>query len=58
VWVVEGEVAHRRPVELGAKDAGHAVVVAGLAAGARVIIAGVHSLDEGQRVKPIEEPSP
>jgi RND family efflux transporter MFP subunit len=58
VWVVEGEVAHRRRVELGARDAGHAVVVAGLAAGARVIVAGVHSLEEGQRVKPIEEPSP
>jgi RND family efflux transporter MFP subunit len=58
VWVVDGDVVHRRRVEIGARDTGQAVVVAGLEAGARVIIAGVHSLEDGQRVKPIEEPSP
>ncbi|MDX7949583.1 efflux RND transporter periplasmic adaptor subunit [Lichenihabitans sp. Uapishka_5] len=52
VWLVgaDGTVSPR-PVTLGARTAEGVTVTAGLAAGERVVVAGVHSLSKGQAVK-------
>ena len=51
VWLVDAGKVHLAPIEAGA-DAGRALQVAGgLKAGDRVVTAGVHSLEEGQKVR-------
>lgn len=56
VWlVVPAGTVQLRPVTLGTRDDVRAVVTAGLAAGDRVVIAGVHSLSDGEPVK-LSEP--
>jgi RND family efflux transporter MFP subunit len=59
VWVV-GEDAAVKPlaVELGAWREDGVVVRAGLPAQARVVVAGVHKLIEGMRVRAVEEGAP
>ncbi|MDJ0931765.1 efflux RND transporter periplasmic adaptor subunit [Breoghania sp.] len=50
VWVVENGTVHRRKVEIGSGLGGRSAVRSGLKAGERVVTAGVHSLEEGQKV--------
>ncbi|MEF2070831.1 efflux RND transporter periplasmic adaptor subunit [Consotaella aegiceratis] len=52
IWVVDPQegVVHRRDVRLGQRHDGQVEVTSGLTAGERVVTAGVHSLDEAQRV--------
>lgn len=51
VWQVgEGRKVHLVPVTLGAQLGGRVVVTAGLAAGAEIVVRGVHSLTEDQTV--------
>jgi membrane fusion protein, multidrug efflux system len=51
VWVVEGETARVRPVEVGLRQGGEARIVNGLAAGDRVVVEGMANLREGERVR-------
>ena len=53
VWVVNADTAqvNLRAVELGAAHDDHVLVTAGLAPGETVVIAGVHMLHEGQKVR-------
>jgi HlyD family secretion protein len=50
VWVAQGERLERRAVRLGPGDSDPAEIVAGLAAGERVVIEGPESLDAGSRI--------
>ena len=50
VWVVEEGAVHRRKVETGPVLAGRITVRSGLKPGERVVVAGVHSLADGQQV--------
>jgi HlyD family secretion protein len=50
VWVVEGGVAHRRGVVLGAQGEERVQVSAGLAVGDRVVVRGADRLTDGQRI--------
>lgn len=54
VWVFDPEASavKRQPVQVAGLD-GNDVLVAGLADGAQVVIAGTHKLAEGQRVRPL-----
>jgi multidrug efflux pump subunit AcrA (membrane-fusion protein) len=56
VWVVDAEdCVHRRRVTLGGlTGSSDVVVVDGVAAGERVVSAGVYKLSEGERVKVVE----
>jgi multidrug efflux pump subunit AcrA (membrane-fusion protein) len=57
--VTSDSKAASREVALGERRGGAIVVTSGLAPGERIIIAGVHSLAEGQPIKlsePREEP--
>ncbi len=62
VWVVEGKGeqarVRQRPVEVVREVEGLAWIGKGLSAGERVVIAGVNSLEEGQRVKDQEGARP
>jgi RND family efflux transporter MFP subunit len=58
VWVVEGDHVAAREVKLSARTAELATVEQGLRAGERVVVAGVHSLAEGQRIKLSDEEQP
>ncbi|WP_145008476.1 efflux RND transporter periplasmic adaptor subunit [Pseudomonas oryzihabitans] len=55
VWVVEGRgeqaQVRQRTVQVIREAAGQAWIGSGLSAGDRVVVAGVNSLEEGQRVK-------
>jgi len=53
VWVVDPQASTvaTQPVEVSAKTGGSFTVAGGLQEGARVVIAGVHSLAEGQKVR-------
>ena len=53
IWLVDTSSKSVRtvPVKVGADDGQNVEIVSGLSAGARVVIAGVHSLAEGQAVK-------
>jgi membrane fusion protein, multidrug efflux system len=51
VWVVTGETLTLRPVITGIFGNGTVQVLSGLEQGERIVIAGVHKLKEGQRVK-------
>ena len=53
VWRVDAEDrAHRVAVEVGLRNAGRVEIVGGLAAGDRVVAAGTHKVDPGDRVRP------
>jgi multidrug efflux system membrane fusion protein len=53
VWLFDAGSVRRVPVQVAGLD-GNDVVVAGLQAGAQVVVAGVHTLVEGQRVRPLD----
>lgn len=58
VWIVEGDAVQPRDVTVASKLPGEAIIAAGLKAGERVVTAGVHSLQPGQKVKlGAEEPA-
>ncbi|MEI2384338.1 efflux RND transporter periplasmic adaptor subunit [Breoghania sp. JC706] len=58
VWVVEDGAVHRREVKTGAILAGAVAISSGLEAGERVVVAGIHSLKEGQQVSVFGEERP
>jgi len=58
VWVVDGDHVATREVKLSERTAELATVEHGLQAGERVVVAGVHSLEEGQRIKLSGEEQP
>ncbi len=51
VWVVEGGVARRREVELGAQGDDRVEVASGVAVGETVVVKGADRVTEGQRVE-------
>jgi RND family efflux transporter MFP subunit len=53
VWIVDekAETVRSQEVKLRDKTSAHPEVVSGLEPGTRVVIAGVHSLKEGQKIK-------
>ena len=51
VWTVDGDAVHLKPVTTGAETDGGIAVTQGLAAGERVVTAGVNSLEEGQKIR-------
>jgi RND family efflux transporter MFP subunit len=51
VWVLDGDHVSARTVTLAQRSVGSSTVERGLAAGERIVVAGVHSLSDGQRVK-------
>lgn len=51
VYVLEGEVARRRPVTLGEDLGDRIAVTAGLAAGERLIVRGIDTLSDGAKVR-------
>ncbi len=59
VWVVdEADTLHRLPVRVVTFREDGAVLGAGFPAKARVVVAGVHKLVEGERVRPVAEDAP
>jgi RND family efflux transporter MFP subunit len=56
VFVIEGDKAHRRPIETGVDGGDWLEVVKGLAAGERVVIAGADGLSEGTTVRVAADP--
>lgn len=58
VWVLDeaAMTVSPRPVELGGADGNSVVVAQGLEAGQEVVVAGVHVLNPGQKVKRYVEP--
>lgn len=57
VWVVEDDMVVRaRSVAVGEMRGEDIIVTAGIAAGEKVVTAGVHYLREGQKVRPLEGP--
>lgn len=59
VWVFDPQAAvvKRQPVQVAGLD-GNDVLVAGLADGAQVVIAGTHTLADGQHVRPLAPIAP
>jgi RND family efflux transporter MFP subunit len=51
VWVVDGEAARVRPVQVGLRQGGEARVLDGLGAGDRVVVEGMAALRDGARVR-------
>ncbi|TCS75248.1 efflux RND transporter periplasmic adaptor subunit [Pectinatus cerevisiiphilus] len=51
VWVVNNNILTLRPIKTGSFGNGTIQVLTGLETGDRIITAGVHKLEEGQRVK-------
>jgi membrane fusion protein, multidrug efflux system len=51
VWRVQGGVASKQVVTLGAPQGDAVAVTSGISAGAEIITAGTHTLTEGQKVK-------
>lgn len=53
VWIVapDGKSVLRRPVTVAERNPDRVTITEGLAAGDRVVTAGVHSLREGQAVR-------
>ena len=49
--MVEGGVAYRRPVTLGATSVSAVEIVAGLKPGDRVVVAGTEAFDNAAQVK-------
>jgi membrane fusion protein, multidrug efflux system len=60
VWLVDPDkhIVSTQEIHVGARTDGNFIVTAGLAPGARVVVAGVHSLTQGQKVKLPGEPTP
>ncbi|WP_430910137.1 efflux RND transporter periplasmic adaptor subunit [Methylobacterium sp. sgz302541] len=60
VWVVDAAGTHvgRRAVTVAERGPGRVAIGSGLAAGERVVVAGAHSLSEGQTVRLSDEPRP
>lgn len=58
VWIYDSKTSqvHQQPVKIASAD-GNDVLVAGLSSGMQVVIAGVHVLSEGQKVKPFTAPA-
>lgn len=56
VWVIEDGIARAREVELGQPSA-RGIIIRGVKTGEWVAIAGVHTLQEGQRVRVLESRS-
>jgi len=54
VYVVDGETAHQRPVEIGFEDDTNAEVVTGLEPGELVVIQGQRALRDGQPVSVLD----
>ncbi len=53
VWVLEGGVVKKRTITLTAAPGDNVAVTQGLSAGSVIVTAGVHTLTEGQKVKPL-----
>ena len=51
VFVISGNVAHRRPVKLGALDGDRVEIVQGVAAGDRVAVDGAAALEDGMSAR-------
>ncbi|MEN6620693.1 MAG: efflux RND transporter periplasmic adaptor subunit [Smithella sp.] len=51
VWVITDDQVSLRPVQIGNLGSGTVQVLSGLQPGDRIVIAGVHTLKEGQKVK-------
>jgi len=51
VWVITGDQVALRPIQTGNFGNGTVQVLAGLQPGDQIVIAGVHTLKEGQKVK-------
>ncbi len=60
VWLLDPTTGtvHATPVQVAEQDERKARIVAGLQAGARIVVAGVNSLSDGQAVKFDERVSP
>ena len=56
VLVAQGETVERRAVSLGAENGADVEVLAGVAPGARVVVAGPADLTDGARVTLATEP--
>jgi len=57
LWIVGAdETVSLRPVALAAYHEDGAVLASGVTAGERIVVAGVHKLSSGERVRAIEEP--
>jgi len=55
VWRVdERNFAHRAPVELGIRRAGHVEVTSGLTVGERIVSAGTHKVGDGAAVRVVQ----
>jgi RND family efflux transporter MFP subunit len=56
VWLLEMDTARveQREVSIARKDGDYVLIRTGLSAGDKIIIAGVHSLKDGQKVKSAE----
>ncbi len=54
VYVVDGETASQRPVEIGFEDDSHAEIVAGIEPGELVVIQGQRTLRDGQPVSVLD----
>ena len=54
VYVVDGETAHQRPVEIGFEDDVNAEIVSGLESGELVVIQGQRALRDGQPVSVLD----
>ena len=54
VYVVDGETAHQRPVEVGFEDDANAEIVSGLEPGELVVIQGQRALRDGQPVSVLD----
>jgi len=55
VFVVAGDLAERRIVEVGFKDEVQAEIISGVAPGERVVVKGQRALKHGTRLKVVEE---
>jgi RND family efflux transporter MFP subunit len=58
VFVLEGDVARRRDVQIGADDGTWVEVVKGLAGGIEIVTAGSESLADRARVRPVRDVDP
>jgi membrane fusion protein, multidrug efflux system len=58
VWVLDGEAARVRPVEVGLRQGGEARILSGLGPGERVVVEGMANLRDGGRVRIRPEAAP
>jgi RND family efflux transporter MFP subunit len=57
VFVVDGGTARRRMVELGARVGNRVVVASGIEPGDQLVTVGVHGLESGDAVRPVDRPA-